>query len=70
MSTAEYEALSQKARAFDQTRAAHEPFVVRGSLELEGTPEDLEEALHRVRNAWGKSARQSAADLARDMADS
>lgn len=70
ISTTEYEALAQKARAFERSQAEGEPFTVRGSLELDGTPEELEEALHQVRDAWGKSARQSAADLAREMAGS
>ena len=70
MSTAEYETLVQKAHAFERSQDEGEPFTVRGSLELDGTPEELEEALHQVRDAWGKSTRQSAADLTREMARS
>lgn len=70
VSTVEYESLTQKARAFERSQDEDELFTVRGSLELAGTPEELEEALHQVRDAWGKSARQSTVDLTREMAGS
>jgi prevent-host-death family protein len=67
ISTAEYQALSRKARAFERSQDSPQAFTVRGSLELCCSPEELEDALAHRRRSWAAGARQSATALAREI---
>ncbi|MGH7966566.1 MAG: type II toxin-antitoxin system Phd/YefM family antitoxin [Candidatus Binatia bacterium] len=64
----EYQALSKKAQAFERTQSKTRPFRVKGSLELSCSPQELEEAMQGIRRAWAEAARQSATELANELA--
>lgn len=58
--------------ATKRTKAWRRPqsssFVVKGSLELRCSPEELEADLKRLRLMWTEAERQSSIELARDLA--
>lgn len=64
----EYHELSQKAQGFDRSQSKTRPLTVKGSLKLNCSPEELEEALLQVRCSWAEAMHQSAEEFAREMA--
>jgi len=63
-----YQELSQKAHAFERMQPKAKSFRVKGSLELSCSPQELEEAMQRIRRIWAEAARQSATELANELA--
>jgi len=65
---AEYRELTEKARAFDQSRKANGAFVLKGSLELNCSAEELTREMRKVRSQWLESANRSTEELAAKLA--
>lgn len=68
ISIREYHELSQKAHGFDRSQAKAHPLTVKGSLELNCSPEELEEMLLQVRRSWTEAMHQSVEEFARERA--
>ena len=64
----EYRELTEKARAFDQSRKSNGSFMLRGSLELCCSPEDLTREMRKIRAGWRESTKNSTEELARKLA--
>lgn len=64
----EYQELAKKAQAFERARSETRPFMVKGSLELCCSPEELEEELNHIRSRWTTAAHQSATELTHELA--
>ncbi|SRR5258705_8027562 len=63
----EYRELTEKARAFDQSRKTNGPFMLKGSLELCCSAEDLTREMRKIRSRWLESTKNSTEELARKL---
>ncbi len=68
MGIREYQELAKKAQAFERARSKTRPFMVKGSLELCCSPEELEEELNHIRSRWTAAAHRSATELTHELA--
>ena len=64
----EYRELVRKARAFDDSKTATRPFMLKGSLRLRCSAEDLLAEMQKIRNSWKESVQQSNDELIRKLA--
>ena len=64
----EYRALTEKARAFDQSRKASGSFSLKGSLELCCSADDLMREMGKIRSRWLESTKSSSEEIARKLA--
>ncbi|MBI3801418.1 MAG: hypothetical protein HY268_31150 [Deltaproteobacteria bacterium] len=67
-SAVEKEKLSRTGQTSERSRKKLAPFTVKGSLKLCGSPEELEEALRRIRRRWAEATQRSSTELARELA--
>lgn len=63
-----YRELTEKARAFDQSRKAHGSFMLKGSLDLCCSAEDLTREMRKIRTRWLESTKNLTEELARKLA--
>ena len=63
----EYRELTEKARAFDQSRKTNGPFMLKGSLELCCSAEDLTREMRKIRSRWLECTQNSTEKLARKL---
>ena len=58
----------RKARERERSRQKTAPFLLRGSLELGCSPEELEEEMRHIRDRWVEAAHRSSTELGHALA--
>jgi prevent-host-death family protein len=64
----EYEELLSKATAYERLQRKKKPFTLRGSLQVDGSLEELVDEMRQIRVQWSQSIQKSTEELTRRLA--